>query len=114
QLEAFRREDWDEVMKQMIEVEKAVRASFEFNSQHPYRQLETNRLGQHWSEAHQYVTFAIAKRDGTEAAIKYADAAIHRMNKVYPGAFIDLETGEYIEDNPLVMARLALVELALR
>ena len=98
----------------MIEVEKSVRASFEYNSQHPYRQYETNRLGQHWSEAHQYVTFAIAKRDGTDAAIKYADAAIRRMNKIYPGAFINLETGEYVKDNPLVMARQALVKLALR
>lgn len=114
QLEAFRREDWDEVMRQMLEVEKAVRASFEFNSEQSYRQLEVNRLGQHWSEAHQYVTFAIAKRDGNEAAIKYADAAIRRMNKVYPGAFINLETGEYVEDNPLIMARSALIELAAR
>ncbi len=114
QLEAFRREDWNAVLEQMINVEKAVRDTFKENSENPHRQYETNRLGQHWSEAHQYVTFAIAKRDGNEAAINYADAAIQRMNKVYPGAFINLETGDYVKDNPLVMARQALVKIAAR
>ncbi len=114
QLEAFKRGDYGAVMKGMIDVQKAAFACFEYNKENPHRMYDANRIGQHWSEAHQYVVFAIAKRDGNQKAIKYADAAIQAMNQLYPGAYIDLETGEYVEDNPLVMARQMLVELAVR
>ena len=111
-MEAFLRQDWDEVERLMEPIEGAVLANETYNARHHHRKYEINRVYQHHSEAHQFVTLAIANRDGAEAGIAYADEQIARLNAKYPGKYLDAETGMFIEDNPLVAARMMLAKVA--
>ncbi|MEM0969646.1 MAG: hypothetical protein AAGJ31_09870 [Verrucomicrobiota bacterium] len=104
QQEAYRKQDWDQVLALMVDFEKGVQGCFEENQKNAYRQYDISRIGSSWCEAHQMVALALMERDGAEQGMTYAEGAIHRINQLYPNFLIDPGTGNYDESNALVRA----------
>ncbi|MFT5465412.1 MAG: hypothetical protein ACI8UO_000507 [Verrucomicrobiales bacterium] len=90
-----------------FETDRMLEENEAYNAENSDRQFEMKRVFKHWAIAHQYAIYAIALDEGVDPAIVYADRKIREMSDHAPWSITD--------ENPLIMARLALVQfVALR
>lgn len=102
---AYLQGDDQRVLELTVQAEQLLAANEEFNATHEHRQFELNRVYQHYAIAHQFATYAIARQQGVDTAIGYADQVIKSLEQRFPGTLDP-------EHNAMLKARALLGQLA--
>lgn len=108
---AFRAGDYDAVIALQERIVAAFEESELYNEAHAgVRGYDMGRVHEGLGDGEQLVVFALAKRDGLDAAYAYGKARLRDLVRRYPMVYVNEEEGRLYEGNSLVRALRAVAE----